>query len=326
MSVCRALSIAMLMTVAAGWLPPAVRVCSAEDGIGCLVCHQYPGLVIREAPDRLRVLHVDQDKFLRSAHGKLGCRSCHTNIEQVPHTGADEINCTNGCHQGDAEKIARYPLADFHKEEQSLLVDVGRKTACEVCHSIHPHSESPVTRAFLNLHAGFMFCDVCHTVQQQRDHSLCYDWENAEDAEFRGEPFGSYYNPKERRIQEPARFISRIAVFALKDREKYSLRDDRDIPKAMDFLRKEKSLGRSERRSRLAYFHRGVKKRKPGAACDGCHSPHGILDFAALGFDKKETDYLAHLNIKALVTKYRTFHFPDLFGHFASECSPAREK
>jgi hypothetical protein len=322
---CNALRIAIVTAIASGLLPWATNECSAEDGIGCLICHKYPGLVTFRAPDDLSVLHVDEDKFLRSAHGAFGCKSCHTAIDRVPHTGVKEVNCTTGCHREDAETIAAQPLAGFHDHEQSFLVSVGHETACEVCHGLYPHSESQVTRAFLNLHAGFMFCDVCHTVQHPGD-TLCYDWEDAEDAEFSGEPFGNYYNPRERRVQPSAHFISRIAVFAVTGHERYSLRDKQDIPKAVAFLDAEESMSKAERKKKLEYFHRGVQRRKPGAACEGCHSPGGMLDFQALGFGEREADYLAHLNIKALVTQYETFYFPNLFWRSGKGDAPESAK
>jgi hypothetical protein len=70
-----------------------------------------------------------------------------------------------------------------------------------------------------------------------------------------------------------------------------------------------------EREKELAYFHKDIEKKEISVACNECHSVNGILDFNKLGFDEKKTKDLIYLNIKGLVTKYKTFYFPNLFGY-----------
>ena len=75
-----------------------------------------------------------------------------------------------------------------------------------------------------------------------------------------------------------------------------------------------KNLNPVEKNKALAYFHQDVEKKEISVACDECHSSHSILNFSKLGFDQKKTSHLIYLNIKGLVTKYKTFYFPNLFG------------
>jgi hypothetical protein len=64
----------------------------------------------------------------------------------------------------------------------------------------------------------------------------------------------------------------------------------------------------------MDYFHRHIAKKQISVACDECHSAHSILDFKQLGFDEIKIDHLITLDIKGLVTKYKTFYFPELLG------------
>ena len=88
----------------------------------------------------------------------------------------------------------------------------------------------------------------------------------------------------------------------------------RDINKAQKYLMKEKKLTPDEKKKDLDYFHKDISRKEISVACNECHSSNSILNFNKLGFDKKKSKDLVYLNIKGLVTKYKIFYFPNLFG------------
>jgi hypothetical protein len=290
--------------------------CLALDEGGCLTCHQYPGLVRLAKNNGFKALHIDETKYFNSPHGKLRCNKCHTTIVKVPHTGETNVDCTTECHQGDKEKKLpdNYSLSGFHKEEQSFIADLKDKSSCRVCHTLYPHSNNTLVRGFLNLHAGFMLCEVCH-IKKSKFNSLSYGWENSENAQFSGAPFGTFYNPQTKKARKSKHFISRITAFAPQNGKNRSLTNTWDTARAKAYVRKEKNLQPNEKEKELAYFHKDIEKKEISVACNECHSVNGILDFNQLGFDEKKTKDLIYLNIKGLVTKYKTFYFPNLFGY-----------
>jgi hypothetical protein len=97
--------------------------------------------------------------------------------------------------------------------------------------------------------------------------------------------------------------------------QKHLLLNTWDTTQAETFMQIEKTLDPDETAERLQYFHRDINRKEISVACDECHSTHSILDFAKLGFDEKTKNNLINLNIKGLVTKYKTFYFPELFGN-----------
>ena len=307
--------LAILLIILCSYNSLATRSFALDEG-GCLTCHQYPGLVRLEKTGGFKILHIDEEKYFKSPHGKFRCNSCHITVVKVPHAGETKIDCSTKCHQGDDAKIlpANYPLSAFHKQEQSFLVSLQDESSCRVCHPLYPHSNNNLVRGFLNLHAGFMFCDVCH-IKRSKFNNLAYDWENTENAKFSGEPFGAYYNPRTGRTQKNEHFISRIAVFSKELWGKRPLTNTRDTAKAREYILKEKKLKPGEKEKELAFFHRDIDRKEISVACNECHSVHSILDFNKLGFDEKKTKDLIYINIKGLVTKYKTFYFPNLFGN-----------
>ena len=287
----------------------------ALDEGGCLTCHQYPGLVRLEKDVGFRVLHIDEAKYASSAHGKIDCRKCHNQIHQVPHTGVTAVDCTTHCHQKGKEKeqLKNVSLQYFHDREQSFIMHLDDETSCRVCHPLYPHSENKLVRALLNMHTGFMLCEVCH-VKKEKFPEFDYDWKETENAFFSGEPFGTFYNPRTKAAHKSSHFISRIAIFVKSNGKKQLTFNSGDTRKANQYHHDENKLTADQKAQSLAYFHQNIAKKEISVACDECHSSHSILDFKKLGFDELKTNHLINLNIKGLVTKYKTFYFPELLG------------
>jgi cytochrome b subunit of formate dehydrogenase len=78
---------------------------AAEPEIGnrsndaCLGCHGKQGFAAQGADGKARGLHVIQDKFGKSVHGKRACVDCHTDMTELPHkTGVTlKVSCVT-CH------------------------------------------------------------------------------------------------------------------------------------------------------------------------------------------------------------------------------------
>ncbi len=287
----------------------------AIDEGGCLTCHQYPGLVRHEKDDGFKVLHIDEARYVKSAHGQVDCSKCHTAVVKVPHTGETDVDCISTCHltEKDKKMVQGYPLKSFHQAEQSFITRLDDEAACRVCHPLYPHAENKVVRAFLNLHTGFMVCDVCH-LKKENFPDFTYDWKDTENADFSGKPFGTHYNPKTQTAHKSEHFLSRIAVYVKNNGKRQLTFNPADTRQANEFLLKEKYLTAEQRADGLNYFHRDIAKKEISVACDECHSFHSVLDFKQLGFSDKMAGNLKSLNIKGLVTKYKTFYFPELFG------------
>lgn len=313
----------------------------AVDRGGCLTCHRYPGLVRLEKSREFKVLHIDEEKHLISPHGKVDCVNCHTLVVKVPHTDETRVECTTHCHLEDREKIEALDssyYSTYHKDEKFAITRLDDKSSCRVCHPLYPHSKNNKVRALVNMHSGFMLCEVCHLKKEGLDN-LTYQWKDPEVFEFTGEPYGTHqkqetrevpgtkklitkmlkiFSPKEKdpgETQHAEYLISRIAVFTSKDGEQTLLMNTADNVKAKEFMEKETAMSAGEKKEELKYFHREIAKKEISVACNECHSPGGILDYRKLGFDEKRTKDLQYMNIKGLVTKYETFYFPHLFGH-----------
>lgn len=313
--------------------------CSAAVGMDeweCLFCHQYPGIVIPESPDGFRIISINKERHFLSPHGKIACITCHTQVKKVSHTGITTVGCTNGCHVKDKEKIEAIDLTSYlvHKDEQYSITRLEDESSCMVCHTFYPHSNNQKVRAILNMHTGYMICDLCH-LKKEKIEGLSYDWKSPDSVEFTGGPYGRYSERKTAVNQESgglARIsrlfsvqekvpektdkagylLSRIAVFSLEGGEKKLLMNTLDSKKAYEFQDREKGLSSEEKKKELDYFHRDMAKKDVTVACNECHSSRSILDFLKLGYDDKKAAYLKELDVKRLETEYEVFYFPHI--------------
>jgi hypothetical protein len=187
----------------------------------------------------------------------------------------------------------------------------------------------------LNMHTGFMLCEVCH-LRKERWDNLVYYWKDPEEFEYSGEPYGTHKKQevKEKKSSSSViskmlnilsdkeeedtgnvrHLISRIGVYDVQGDKKTMRINTEDNEKAREYLKKETNMGGSAKEKELKFFHRDIAKKEISVACDECHSERGILDFRKLGFNENRTKDLQYLNIKGLVTKYDTFYIPNLFG------------
>ncbi|MBI4697387.1 MAG: hypothetical protein HY758_00300 [Nitrospirae bacterium] len=314
-------------------------VSSASDRLGCLTCHGYPGFVTPEKAGKFKVLHIDEQKHLSSPHAKVDCRQCHISVNKIPHAEETGVDCTTKCHLNDKNNIltAKSSLSDYHKEEKFAIIKLGDKSSCRACHPLYPHANNVKLRAFINMHSGFLVCQVCH-LKKDDFSALTYEWNAPESVEFRGNPYGTFKkheteekpdgtnvmtrilkvfssDDKSQAVKKTVFSISRIAVFSEYQGNNKIILNDEDAARAKEFTEKEKNLNPAAKEKELQYFHKSVVKKEVSMSCEECHSPNGILDLKKLGFTETRINDLQYLNIKHLATRYGVFYLPNLFGH-----------
>ncbi|MDH3317929.1 MAG: cytochrome C [Gammaproteobacteria bacterium] len=76
--------------------PAAVK----PDNATCLGCHGNEGFAMPGADGKMRSLHVRQENFESSVHGKRQCVECHKDITQIPHqkVAQRKVSCVQ-CHE-----------------------------------------------------------------------------------------------------------------------------------------------------------------------------------------------------------------------------------
>ena len=286
----------------------------ADESV-CFTCHQYPGLVRQNdnKKDGLKIFHIDKEKYRASSHGHLDCMACHLGINKIPHVGKNKTSCQSGCHKSSRDKklLATTPRKGFHIKEQSFIANLEDKTSCKVCHQIYPHTKEPFVRTLLNMHTGYLVCEVCHLDRSKFTVSR-YGWVQTKEVYFQGEAFGSFYDPLHKLTKRPESTLSRIAPFVNREGELQALMNTWDTDGAIKVCSSRTRLGKEEKALEISHYHRDVVKMKHTTACEECHSANGLIDFQAIGFSKERSDVLINLDIGNIIKQYEVFYMPDL--------------
>jgi cytochrome b subunit of formate dehydrogenase len=70
----------------------------ARDPQNCLFCHKYQRLRAYDEKGELQNFYVDAHLFNQSIHREVSCIGCHSDVEQIPHSKTEKVDCTKVCH------------------------------------------------------------------------------------------------------------------------------------------------------------------------------------------------------------------------------------
>ena len=283
---------------------------TALESAGCLTCHNFAGLVRLEEGEVLKALHIDRESYLASPHGAFRCRECHIETLSIPHNGISKVDCKNGCHnkKKDKELIKKDKYPTIHKGQQSVIIRLETDSPCNDCHPIYPHSKEVFKRAVLNLHTGYIVCEVCH-LDRKKYEVIDYRWASGKEVEFEGRPYGSFFNTKTQKRVAAVKHISKITSY---------VKDKGEIKPSTSILKEivnqatiqdenEKINGKDD------LWHRYIVKIDIKLSCKTCHISEGIMDFAKLGYNSERTRELSSKNVVTIISDKKVFYLPKIF-------------
>jgi cytochrome b subunit of formate dehydrogenase len=165
-----ALGLLALLTIA---LPQSLHAMDAED---CLMCHRFRGLARVDKEGGYRLFHVDETLFNRGPHARVSCRGCHADIDKIPHSDAQPVDCLRNCH---IEEPTREILFTHTRVEEALEDSVHappdpNDASCEGaqdfprCKDCHDMPLFRPVSIFKKMSAGvsegaISRCTLCHT-------------------------------------------------------------------------------------------------------------------------------------------------------------------
>lgn len=196
------------------------------------------------------------------------------------------------------------PRGHFHVTDEYIEKLIHRLDTdpdlCLKCHGTYPHRKGKKTRSILNLHNGFMACEVCHLRREPGDRSFSFVWADPATGEISTKADGSY-----------GRYSAKIVPV----RTAGGLTERLDEKVGEQFSHEYLELQNKYTPDQLAevkkvHEHNLSKKAVP---CLDCHKRNGYLDFASLGFSRIRINQLSSSEIPRMLGKYDTFYIPKMF-------------
>lgn len=193
-----------------------------------------------------------------------------------------------------------HDLIHFHNLDEISENGIQSKSTCLLCHGDYPHSEAGNDRrGFLNAHAWFIACEVCHIQPDHRD-GIVYRWLDNETGkeltQLQGEAgnYGAMIVP----LRTGAGKLIRVDNTA-------------NAELSQQYLQIQDQLSERDRKSTLDSLHLAITKTPK--LCDNCHTENGMLSFRSLHYSGQRATHLESLDMIALLESYKEFYLPDMF-------------
>ncbi|MDH4027878.1 MAG: hypothetical protein OEU95_03480 [Nitrospirota bacterium] len=171
---------------------------------------------------------------------------------------------------------------------------------CMKCHGVYPHIKVEKTLSFLNLHTGFMACEVCHVRKGHGDRDHYLAWADKKTGRISMRASGGYgkYTALIVPVRTSAGRAERVDELVS---EKFS--------KEYSRLKDRLYIFKEEEEAALKKIHQDNLSKK-AVTCDDCHNKDGYMDFAGLGFPQYRINQLSSSEVSRMVEHYRTFYIP----------------
>jgi hypothetical protein len=188
----------------------------------------------------------------------------------------------------------------FHITDEYVFRLEPEPPICFTCHGIYPHIKEEKTISFLNLHVGFMACEVCHVRNEAGGREHQFTWANFETGETSIQTKGGYgkYDAK---------------IVPVKSINGRSERLDKLISeKFMEMYQQlKKKQYAAGQRAKVEKVHAKHLSEKP-VSCLECHKKYGYLNLKKLGFPQRRINQLSSSEVSRMVEHYETFYLPKM--------------
>gem|GEM_PF-4746835 len=181
-------------------------------------------------------------------------------------------------------------LKNFHFYPEVSFIQKEHRSNCLSCHTPLPHNKDIKTRAFLNMHGGFIACQTCHSDGKKGD----YKW----------------YDMERNKVAEA--LISDAPLMSIQLTKMVSGKATVTKQNAPEFLsvlsdNVKNDPGKADALCETTY--RGDLTK--ALSCMNCHvSDKSVLDWKALGYPPQRQEQLMTLSIPNVFNKYDEFYIP----------------
>lgn len=192
----------------------------------------------------------------------------------------------------------------FHNVDEAVLAGGKSPSLCLKCHGNYPHSKAPDIRAFLNAHAYFAACEVCHIRPGEND-VVTYKWldnkTGLELSELKGKP-GDYG----------------AMIVPIKIENGIGRRLDESTDKAFveEYMELRATFNADQQAEAKVRIHKDIST-KP-IFCDDCHKTDGVLNFKELLYTPVVAERLETGEVASMINKYAKFYLPTMFDPAAT--------
>jgi hypothetical protein len=138
---------------------------AAQAALQCQACHGELELLRQHVPSlaQARRMLVIQADLAASAHGDMGCTSCHTGFGRFPHPEGTRTASCESCHEAATAEWRRGAHAGM---DSDTPVEGAEAVGCVQCHTVHTVADRAALAEGPELVAMNERCTACHETQR----------------------------------------------------------------------------------------------------------------------------------------------------------------
>ncbi len=199
----------------------------------------------------------------------------------------------------------QYVKGHFH--HVGMTIEPDTSNVCIKCHGAVPHDKAKAIRGFLNMHAFFLACEVCHVPPKEGQPMWAFRWYEKKTGKVIGNPPGLVTTE----IEKYGNYGAKVAPGVIDGSGTFRLintQKERDF--VDEYLQKKDLLGEMEQSKMKKVIHRKVAEEP--LLCEKCHTDDSqpYLPFAELGYPPRRINALTSTEVVGMVKKYRKFYIP----------------
>jgi hypothetical protein len=192
----------------------------------------------------------------------------------------------------------------FHNVDEAVLAGGDSASLCLKCHGNYPHSKAPDIRAFLNAHAYFAACEVCH-IRPDKEDLITYKWLDNKTGLELGKLQGKAGN-----------YGGMIVPIKVENGIGRRLDESTDKAFIEEYMELRATFNADQQAEAKVRIHKDISA-KP-MFCDECHSAKGILNFKDLLYSPVVAERLETGEVAGMINKYADFYLPTMFDPSAT--------
>ncbi len=198
----------------------------------------------------------------------------------------------------------QYVKGHFH--HVGMTIEPDTSNVCIKCHGAVPHDKAKAIRAFLNMHAFFLACEVCHIPPAKGQPKWSFRWYDKKNGQAIANPPGLVTTE----IDKYGNYGAKIAPGIEQNGSFRFINTKKERDFVDEYLKKKDLLGETEQSKMKKVIHRRVAEEP--ILCEKCHTDEGkpYLPFAELGYPPRRISALTSTEVVGMVKKYRKFYIP----------------
>ncbi|HLB05549.1 MAG TPA: hypothetical protein VJL62_02405, partial [Thermodesulfobacteriota bacterium] len=202
-------------------------------------------------------------------------------------------------------KVVNEQYVKGHFHHVGFVVEHDTHSLCIKCHGDVPHDKAKAIRAFLNMHAFYLSCEVCHIRPKEVRNEWLFRWYSKKTGELIPPPAGLTATD----VEKYGNYGAKVAPGFMEGDKFRFINSEKERDFVDDYLKNKDKLSATQQSSMKKVIHRALDEQP--LLCDNCHNEETpYLPFENIGYPRHRVDALVNTEVVGIAMRYKGFYMP----------------